>query len=175
MVMRNAAAASKNLVWRVTLLGLLVLPAMFVQLPTWDVAVEPVPAVTTVIRYVEQPRDEPESVLVPSRLADTQSFSKVVSQGSTPFDWQKAIRFLWMLASAVSIVPMLLGVGALSRTVRRGTRVEHPGFLALCKELGIQRPVSLRTSSTILTPATAGILRPVVLIPDGALNWPSEP
>ena len=174
MVMRNAAAASKNLVWRVTLLGLLVLPAMFVQLPTWDVAVEPVPAVTTVIRYVEQPRDEPESVLVPSRLADTQSFSKVVSQGSTPFDWQKAIRFLWMLASAVSIVPMLLGVGALSRTVRRGTRVEHPGFLALCKELGIQRPVSLRTSSTILTPATAGILRPVVLIPDGALNWPSE-
>jgi carboxyl-terminal processing protease len=85
---------------------------------------------------------------------------------------------LWAAGVAVSLAWVAAGFVSLRR-LGRGCRAAGAGGAAellreLADELGLRRRVRLVLSERRAVPMTWGLLRPVVLLPDEAGDWPAE-
>jgi TonB family protein len=89
-----------------------------------------------------------------------------------------AVVTVWSLGFALCLARLSLGLAAARRLRLTGTMPasaeETHLFLALCERIGIERPVRLLRSAAVQVPAVVGWLRPVVLIPIGALAGLSQ-
>ncbi|QEE27881.1 M56 family metallopeptidase [Terriglobus albidus] len=85
---------------------------------------------------------------------------------------------VWSLGFALCVTRLSLGLAAARRLRLTGTMPasieETHLFLALRERIGIDRPVRLLRSAVVQVPAVVGWLRPVVLIPIGALAGLSQ-
>ena len=63
------------------------------------------------------------------------------------------------------------GAGAIAR---RATRVESAPWIDAMKHAAAGRPVEVRASSELDSPAVTGLFRPTIVVPHGALDWPLE-
>ena len=92
--------------------------------------------------------------------------------------WPRLVGLLWLLGAVAAALPVAAGWGLAARRLRRCTPVTDPAVLALAAEagrqIGVRRPVALRSGPRVIVPATFGLLRPTVLLPDGAGAWPAE-
>jgi beta-lactamase regulating signal transducer with metallopeptidase domain len=67
--------------------------------------------------------------------------------------------FVWALGAGLVALPLLVSAAQLRRVVQKSRAVE-----SAC-------PVPIRTSPHIAGPLVAGLLRPVILLPDSAALW----
>lgn len=86
--------------------------------------------------------------------------------------------FLWSVGTAFALARLAVGLARVDG-VRRRASGEADGSWAdllssLSEKLAIGRPVRLFFSDEIAVPVTAGVLRPVVLLPEGARRWNEE-
>jgi len=168
-IIRKAPASSRNLVWRLTVLGLILLPAMQLRLPAWEVSVERIPMVHKAVQLVQP---EPARVS-PSVGIVEPAHSASGSVGSEPatFNWLTAAADAWGILSVIACLPLLFSMFALYRTIRRSRPIESPELSDLCIKLSIRRRTVLRISPDIQTPATAGFFKPLVILPESAMEW----
>ena len=86
------------------------------------------------------------------------------------------IMLLWVLGFIAVALPALAGVVGNEWRRRQSRRVVDPNWLqlldGLARQLALRRRIELRTSPVSLIPMTWGILRPVVLLPEQAQQWP---
>jgi bla regulator protein BlaR1 len=145
-VLRRASAAARHLVWTVTFAALLLLPVLSRVAPGWTVPVR----ASSKIGIAPAP---------PVRAARLPASSKPTS---APIDW---IPLVWL--TGASLVLARFGVGT--------ARV----WLATRKA----RPLSIPVASARVTvldagrgamPMTWGVVRPVVLLPTEAAEWPAD-
>jgi beta-lactamase regulating signal transducer with metallopeptidase domain len=83
---------------------------------------------------------------------------------------------LWAVGALLVIARLLRSHARLHRLVRSATRASSEWQSradAIRAELGIRRHVEVRTSSEIQVPAVAGVLVPVLLLPESA-EWSAE-
>jgi len=102
-----------------------------------------------------------------------------VEPGPEPFDPWRCVAIGGLILAGLGLVR--LGFGLLSTTlvIRRGRTVTDPGLLAVAEELrttlGIRRTVRLRESFRAGSAATAGWLRPIILLSPMWRTWtPAE-
>ena len=166
----KSSAATRNAIWHLTLLGLILLPVMLIRLPTWGVPVERVPLVSRAIELTQPPI---ANRVGPSLSASSQTKHQnhEVTPIEKPVDWPTVALWAWVGLSISTLLPLLIGLSGLVRTLYRSKPIDGPEFAALCMALGLSSRVSLRISKDIQTPATAGVFRPVVLLPEAALEW----
>ena len=83
---------------------------------------------------------------------------------------------IWVLGFIAVTLPALAGFVGNEWRRRQSRRVVDPNWLqlldGLARQLAIGRRIELRTSPVSLIPMTWGILRPVVLLPEQAHQWP---
>jgi beta-lactamase regulating signal transducer with metallopeptidase domain len=83
--------------------------------------------------------------------------------------------YLVVAGAAAGLLRLFGGIWAIARLRRRGRAIDDgplQSLLAeLTAELGCRRPVSLIQTSDPSAPATAGWLRPVILLPDDWRTW----
>jgi TonB family protein len=155
--LRRASAAVRHFVWTAALAAIVVLPAAVLVAPKWSWRVataEPVRAVVAVSRRVEPIEENTGGK----------------TTGATT-DW---IVGLWVVGCAVVGARFLLGAGRASWMAPRAAEARHAGAMLeeLRRALGIHRRVRVLESADAPMPLTWGILRPVVLLPEGAREWP---
>ena len=192
----SRSARARQLVWNVTLAGVLVIPVLTLVTPTWhvltlatpagenealmtDVATDP--GVTTgsdVTSGSDGPAaaatagggDTPRERTVPSRRAAAMSWLSRV-EGSV---WVLVVWLAGVFMVAAALVRGLVGARSLAR---RAAVVDDASWLrmvsAMRRRIGLKRPVRLLTGD-VAAPMTWGILRPVVLLPADADAWSPE-
>ncbi len=88
--------------------------------------------------------------------------------------WASTLAVAGIIGAGVGLLRLLLGLWAVRLCRRRGKIQDDPQLIDLLDELrtavGCRRTVEVREVPGLLTPATAGWLLPVILLPD---DWPS--
>jgi beta-lactamase regulating signal transducer with metallopeptidase domain len=184
--LRGATATMRHMLWSFTLVAMLVIPALIVVLPRWQVDILPTPS----SRF---PAAMADPVIVKPRAsaAVVQPTAKGMSTLPAPdagavlaADNRKftidgtSLLFLWIGGIATGLITIAGGVLALRRIARRATALENQEWTTLVaelsSELGLIRNVRLLRSDYAAMPATWGIFNPVVLLPVGADEWDED-
>jgi len=176
LAMRRASAAARHLVWLLTFAGLVALPLLSVTLPSRPVPVLPVASVAAVsVPIAAAPEAVPDRLPAPFVPAPSPS---VRPMPPAPPARPPLLCLLWLLGVTLFLAPVILGLALAGRRIRRCSPVTDPAVLALAAEaarrLGVRRSVALRSSPSVSVPVTFGLMRPVILLPDGAASWPAE-
>lgn len=92
--------------------------------------------------------------------------------------WLVLAPVLWFTGMALVLGYAAVGQLGVRSLRQRAQRIDCPQWMALvqelCRELNIRRPVRLAKSADPVIPMTWGWLRPVVLVPSEADQWPAE-
>jgi len=159
--LRRASAAVRHFAWTTALAATMVLPVALFVAPKWSWRVEKAERAQTVVVAPQQ---------VAPILKNTGGMGAPSGPGATT-DW---LLTMWVLGCAVVGVRFAIGAGRASWMARRADEARHAGAMLeeLRRALGIRRRVRVLESADAPMPLTWGILRPVVLLPEGAAQWP---
>jgi beta-lactamase regulating signal transducer with metallopeptidase domain len=201
IALRRASAATRHLLWALSLAGLLALPAVALVGPAWQLPVLPqgraateaaLPVAGDAQASALPPRERPAAApAVPAQAAvlpepdaappraDTPAAVPPSSRGVWPsLSWQSGLLLGWGVGVALVLAPLFVGVVRLGLLAQRCRRVQDGGWLDLLSglrhQLGLARRVRLLQGGAAVMPMTWGVFRPVLLLPAGADGWPAE-
>ncbi|HJT34591.1 MAG TPA: M56 family metallopeptidase [Pirellulales bacterium] len=118
-----------------------------------------------------------------TRLADAWQFfwdelqlKQVVDhERSAAWRWPGIVAVAFALGMCLTLGRIALGLLAVRRYRAAMLAVTDPALLAqtarITQQMGCRRPVELRQSASLNTPATIGWRRPIVILPDDWRNW----
>lgn len=186
MALRRQSAALRAGVWTSALAGLLVLPLASLAAPSWRV---PVWAVTTPASPIVEPAPVAQAMARPfapafsaARTSEV-SFSRQrvdvtpVEPAASRVDWAAMALAVLAMGTVVLIARVVLSRRRLARLVRDASPA-GADWLAETEEigasLGLKHAVPVRISGAMHVPAVAGVLRPVLMLPAEAREWPAD-
>ena len=193
--LRRSSAAVRHMAWAVALTAALVMPALTLALPTWRIPVLlvagldqriAVPAEPTAWPVARTPAplqadrmvlDEPPAAIAPV----TRRFALPTTSdrsGAFARSWAPWLAAVWGVGAVAVLGSMLVGQGRLQRLRRRSTRLVDGPWVDLTAQLGasprLWRRVVVLRGDGATSPMTWGVLRPLILVPAGAEEWPRE-
>ncbi len=202
--LRHTGAAVRHLVWSLALSAALVMPLLSALLPSWELAFVPrlVPqaalpsparnatqmAVLQTFASVALPKPhevnpiEANAPATPSPQVTPSSNLTTVPAGasgaSLAANWRLWVLLAWTAGVLAVVVRLGLGIGGIWMLCR-AAGVETSGALpglaqSLAREIGLRRRITLLRARGPAMPMTWGFLRPVVLLPADAGEWPAE-
>ena len=169
--MRNRSAATRHHAWALGIASSLALPILTLLLPSWRSATlgnvakfwGPAHAVGGSVNFQK----------LPSTVID--------AAAASPFTGKliSLVLLLWAIGALFIVVKLLAGLSRLAWVSARSSLVLEEGWqnniASQCARLGITRPVKLLLSADPASmPLTWGFLRPRILLPAGAMEWPSD-
>lgn len=200
--LRRASAATRHLLWSLSLLGLLALPVLTYGLPSWRVSILPesfsssknaepmesIAAAQTLKAERESPPARPAmdrklAFEEPAAAASHEQFSKenepaTVATSNEAFNWGYWVLIIWLAGVFVSLGRFFFAVAAVWSLSRKADEITDQTWndisLDISRQLGLPRRVSLLKSYSIAMPQTWGTLRPAILLPADADDWPCE-
>ena len=173
---RHLSATSRHLLWTLAIVGLLVVPALYLSLPAWTV-------ISVAPSRAPQFARTAESAVRGTASKVTSSVSAPVSGGRWQFT---PPRIAWptvaLAVYAIGVLGLLLRLLAQRWSVRRLTnrasRVTDPIWTGLlddtARRLHLQRPIALLRGLEETMPMAFGTRRPAILLPAVADTWPDE-
>lgn len=147
----------------------LLVPDLPVSVPQLlaSVAPDPAPPAPDPLSAATDPT--PVSRTVPT----DQSMAPTASRG--PLRRPSLLFAAWLVGAALAATRAVMGVIEVRRVLRRGTESTDLRLAAdlgrTIARLGLRRPVRLVMSDELGAPATIGVLRPVVVVPERAPGW----
>jgi beta-lactamase regulating signal transducer with metallopeptidase domain len=177
----RGSAAARHLVWTVTIVALLILPAAAAALPSWTVRV-PVPraaADTTATRMVASACADAVSgacatPMTPSTVASSTAVESV------PKSISIAAAAIALYVGGIVLLLARLGVEpfALRRLIRESRAIADGVWSDVlaeaARDLGVIRRVRLLHSAREIMPLTFGTLVPTIVLPASADAWTSD-
>ena len=202
LALKRSSAAFRHLIWLLAVVSCLCLPVISVTLPSWRLPIGPqtAPAAKAVPGFEGNPGatqlSSPDSQAATARAPIPQVDSnrqaaglpksvqgESAISGSQVGKWWSmstlwtSIGIAWGIGMLAFIAPVLVGLVGIWRIARRSRRITDGSLLALAGELagqvGIKRGIRLLQGESDM-PLTWGIIRPHVLIPADAENWPTD-
>lgn len=184
--MRGAAASLRHLLWSFAIVAMLVIPALTVVLPRWQMGMIPLPATSSPLpasRYqlpaARNPLPAVRSAL-PAASSQLPQESLVSTVQAPPgfLSLINALALLWLGGVVAGLIAIVGGLMTLRRLARRSTQIAGAEWQTLLAELkaglGITRDVRVLVSDSATMPATWGVVRPIVLLPAEAVSWNGE-
>lgn len=202
--LRRASASARQLVATLGLAGTLLLPAVTLVAPRWEIPLfpNPVPVPSPVsgtgptekwappadpnaafIRDEELAASEPDSGVEGTNAVSTAPLPPAPPSIPARFPIPRTTGMLLILAAWAAGTAFSLGRLALGAArVRRVCRLASPDAAGdwrplvaeLSEKLGVSRPVDLLFSEHLAVPVTTGVSRPIVLLPETARRWNEE-
>jgi beta-lactamase regulating signal transducer with metallopeptidase domain len=183
---RRGSAATRALVWSLTIAALLVLPIASSALPPWSVRI---PVARAAVTSVERAGAQASPSL--ARAATTSASSSPVAAvppltatdlADAPIGWLSiALAGLFVLYAAgvlILLVRLTREPIVLRRLTSTSREIGDAGWLRLFDEAARQsqvgRPVRLLQSADELMPMTYGTRRPTIVLPASADEWTDD-
>lgn len=178
---RRASAATRHLIWALTIVGLLLLPMLSLVLPGWTVLY--LPATTTPVPAVSLPPSESYHAAVST--GSTGASEPIIAAGPAPrlvgragTSWAMALIVLYAIGLLVLLARLTGERWAIRRLTRHATPVTDPDWTHLLHEcaarIGVRRTVSVLRSCEHTMPVAVGIWRNVILVPAVADTWSDD-
>lgn len=167
-VFRRASAANRHLIWLAAFLTLLLLPFTKLARPLWSYEWRQEKAVPVMAVL---PQVDARAVLLASPIELRQPAPAAKLPSWIPrINWPAVVIAVW-LAGGLIMLAHRLAVGLqMRRLVRTSRLLENEPALSIWRKLTVSR-VPLRMSDQCRVPMVVGVVRPVVLLPLGALEW----
>jgi len=188
-VMRGASAAARHLVWSLGVLGLFALPLLSTRIP-WRIAV-PLAVAPNAPRAQQDDNtagappankidaaQEAAQANVPTRttLGGTPSVGDPLP--SAPSRLPMLLIIVWSAGVAVLLVRLARSIVSVNRIIAKAEPCDDESLVAqvyaLGKRIGLKQPVELLEAGNITIPFTAGITRPVIVLPSVTREWSAE-
>lgn len=177
--LHRGSAATRHYVWTLALASLLLLPALSLALPRWEIPVlpaaddEPAPGVR---QDMVRPAAEATEPAAPSIVGAPMEIAPRDSDIALPWD------AIALTAYGLGIVILLSRIAVQQRLAQRIRRassvVDDPQWIALLDECaataGMRRRVTLLRSLEELMPMAIGIRTPAIVIPAVADSWDDD-
>jgi beta-lactamase regulating signal transducer with metallopeptidase domain len=191
-LLRRTSAAARHLVWTAALLAVLVLPALTLALPRWELPLVKVPAppvaTSTANASVAVEAPAASGIAAPDRRSSREASSVLKVEATQPqseaaaplrstFTWPQIALAIWAAGAALVVGRLLLGFLAVQLLARRTEPAVSSSWMtvacALAREIGVRR-VAFRRSARTSMPIAFGILQPTVVMPADADEWPAD-
>ncbi|HEX5473986.1 MAG TPA: M56 family metallopeptidase [Vicinamibacterales bacterium] len=188
-LLRRAPASLRHLVWTLGLAGALLVPALSLALPRWELPLTTLAAPETASSTggfaTLPPPGAAASAVVQPRLARgagdevTPSPNPIdraaAAPPAWPFDRFTTIVLVWALGALLILARLVAGLLAVGWLSRRMPEADGP-WLALAQRLaadiGITSRLRFLRGAPASMPMACGVLRPAVLMPEDADGWP---
>ena len=163
---RRSSAATRHLVWTLTVVGLLLLPMLSALFPGWTVA-----------------RLTPASPLLMSRdvsaLAVVSPARSVRAAGrAISIPWSTTIPALYAAGVLILLARLIAEQVAMQRLATRATEITQPELTRLLLEcarcMGVRRPVRMLWSGEHSMPMVFGTRVPAIVLPTVADAWSQD-
>ena len=158
--LRRTSAALQHFVLSLGVIAVLLLPVLAGILPV--VEGQFFPLLTNIVRVPQ----EWLSALIPVIINSVGEQDMIIIAG------------VYLLPATWLLFYLMLGVLGLSGVAKRAQPVQSEVMLAqataLCKLIGIVRPVKIMTSREVRSPQTWGLLHPIIMLPREALLWDED-
>ena len=200
VLLRRASAASRHLVWTAALLAALVLPALSMALPRWQMAVVTLPSVASPSADGENTSAAGREMAAAMPAKATQGAetapretdrASVTTDNATSFaplrpapraprpamSWPAALVLVWAVGAGLVLGRLFLGLIAVQVIARRTTDAGDARWLPLARELANDLAISriaFRRSARAAMPVAYGVWRPTVLMPAAADGWTED-
>jgi HEAT repeat protein/beta-lactamase regulating signal transducer with metallopeptidase domain len=194
IVLRRASAAVRHLVWTLALIAALAVPALSLALPRWELPIVTVPsepvavqasavdienaAVTAPVRAANGRGDEAQGGPGRAHVAAAAGSTPAAPAPMATLSWQRVVAFTWLAGMVAVAARLVVGLIAVAWMSRKTELVINAPWLPFARELaaaiGISPNLNFMRSSRTTMPMAWGILRPSILMPADADNWPLE-
>lgn len=201
LALRRASAAARHLVWAAAVAGVLalplgryapvhfaVLPSFLGQAQSWRADAGPStenPAAADYAPPAPAPREEgPSSAAAPAAAAPSTAAPSTAGSSGSGLSWKlgaggwaRLLVAIWLIGAAILVVRLLVGMATVWWLARTGERIDDEEWTLAADRISraFDAPSArLVRSRWTEMPMTWGILRPVVLLPAGADEWPAE-
>jgi TonB family protein len=170
MALRNQSAAMRHRVWAAGILSSLSLPLLTMVLPRWPSAALggasgawSTHTAGTMASFED----------LPAMIVNASAASPLSSR------WAGTVLAIWIFGLFVVALKLMAGLARLAWMSRQATAQLREGWLRcvakLCDSYEISREVQvLQCRNPVAMPLTWGFLRPVVLLPGKAEEWPAN-
>jgi beta-lactamase regulating signal transducer with metallopeptidase domain/HEAT repeat protein len=202
-VLRKRSAAARHALWCAALVGALLLPVLTLAVPEWKLpvlpATRPAPVAAPAVVPAPIPASAPTAPIAPQQVhrhapvaprpAPLPEIAPAasVTPPAPPASPRTApplpslpvmLLALWTLGSCLVLARVAIGHMTLLHLSRQGRPLRSAAWVSLAEraaeEAGLDRPFDLLECDRIGVPATFGIVRPVVLLPPAAREWPAD-
>lgn len=197
--LRRASASARHLVWAVAILGVLALPLgqlvpvrfgvlpSFLAQPAGSGTVDPAPssrtsaAATDVTPMASAPTPSVDAAS-PTPAASTPSVTPSPSSSARTWSlggwgWARVLVAVWLVGAALLVLRLAIGTATVWWLARTGERIDDEEWTLAADRISraFDAPSArLVRSRWTEMPMTWGVLRPVVLLPANADEWPAE-
>lgn len=182
---RKGPARVRHLLWTMTFALLLLLPALSLVAPSWEVPVIPsarsAPPPVVSLHPAPVDRAVNRSLTLPTPAPALPEAGPTRVPGRTPVPPKRSIPIpllLWGVGCAAAFGSLAMSGLRFARLVRTATPLRDPARLrqveAVRQRLGIPGAVLVALNPAATTPMTGGLRRPVVLLPMSATLWTEE-
>jgi beta-lactamase regulating signal transducer with metallopeptidase domain len=174
LLRRRASAATRHLIWSLSLIGTLLLPVASVAVPAWTLTVGIAPTAADLAAVIDRVN---EPVAATSTPASVVVVADAAESGSRRFNlpWPALVGAVYLGGVGAVLVVLFVHRSSVRRWARRASDVSDPQWrrlLAECADgMGVRREVRLLRSREQSMPLTFGIRRPSILIPAIAEAW----
>jgi beta-lactamase regulating signal transducer with metallopeptidase domain len=172
-LLSRAAAATRRFVLVLTLGAAIVVPLAAAVGPRWTVEA---PAALSVFAR-ESENETATSARPTSERAGAVRTARAPAAVASPLgglDAAGASVLGWLVVAGALLARAAASQLRVRAIVRRATPVESAPWAHAAKRAAPGRLVDVRASSELDSPAVAGLLRPTIVVPRGALEWPLE-
>ena len=170
-LLRGRSAAARHLVWTAASAAVLALPLLSVSLPVLPMRAANALIPDAGVLFRTTAATPIDTAGAPNRQVTAASSRSLAWRP----DWRLSLMLLWGAGSLAGFAQMLAACGRVWR-MRRAARPSPDRRLAvdLAQELGIRHAVDILETGEGTMPMTFGIVRPVVFMPGGAVDWTEE-
>jgi HEAT repeat protein/beta-lactamase regulating signal transducer with metallopeptidase domain len=192
-VLRRGSAAARHMVWTLALISVLVLPALSLALPRWQVSLVTLnagsePALSSppaddspagapsLSRHTVSPA--PSAPRVENDFAPASDARTAATSARFKVSWPALLLSVWLVGAALVLGRLVVGILAVYWMSRRIECVTDAPWLtqarALAARLGVSPRIVFHRSGRAAMPMAWGIFRPAVLMPSDADTWPAD-
>jgi TonB family protein len=182
LLLRRASASLRHQVWLAAVACLLLLPLASLAVPNWNMTLPAGSDLAWLVltRPLHGPGTIDSNQPVPREFSGMpiQDVRGAIVRASSAGPVAALLIALWATGFCFVAARLCIGVSRVRGLARGGHGLKAGDWSQtlsqLAARLSLRRPVVLLRSERVSIPMTAGFLRPVILLPNDAVDWPVE-
>lgn len=175
LAMFRASASMRRAVWLIGIIAAMALPFIWRLAPAAKVPSDHIPGYISVVdrEPVRMTLAQLDDYAKPAKLITPVGTSKIdpTPEPVSPF----AVMLVgWACVTGFLVCRLVVGLSLAASLIRRSTPFESKTAQSQAFHAGISKPVRILINDRLAVPAAAGFIRPAVILPKQATEWPDK-
>ena len=178
----RGSASLRHLAWAIALGGVVLVPVLARVMPVRLVVLPPAPIMTVSddLRSTPapSPRLERKHDIKDDQAVEPAAIDPELSPAPKRISWASLLPVIWLVGAGALGLRLIAGFLTLSSITRRARSLENTDWSDVLDrtraEMEVRERPTLLMSDRVAMPCTSGWRRPVIILPESALDWDDD-